>query len=75
MRRAERLPVLRQLPSVASRVREDLVFFEAWRGRYADNPRAIYEKARPEKAAAALAARKCSWIPKSTAAFASSAAS
>jgi CDP-glycerol glycerophosphotransferase len=43
MRRAERLPVLRQLPAVASRVQEDLVLFEAWRGRYADNPRAISE--------------------------------
>ncbi len=43
MRRAERFPLLRRVPSVTSTVEDDLVLFESWRGRFADNPRAVSE--------------------------------
>ena len=40
----ERFPGLRQLPSVLRRPDDGLVLFESWRGKYADNPRAIAER-------------------------------
>lgn len=45
-----RVPWARRIPSLATRVQEDLVLFTSWRGRYADNPRAIAEELRRRQA-------------------------
>lgn len=41
--RLERIPGLRQLPSLRARRDPKLVLFDSWRGTYSDNPRAISE--------------------------------
>src|SRR5688572_21886885 len=41
--RLERVPGLRQLPSLSARRDPELVLFDSWRGTYSDNPRAISE--------------------------------
>ena len=41
--RLERVPGLRQLPSLCARRDPKLVLFDSWRGTYSDNPRAISE--------------------------------
>jgi CDP-glycerol glycerophosphotransferase len=44
MRPPGRLPGIRRIPQRVRRVQPKTVLFDAWRGRYADNPRAISEE-------------------------------
>ena len=44
--RLERIPGLRQAPALLAPQQRDLVLFDAWRGTYSDNPRAISERLR-----------------------------
>jgi CDP-glycerol glycerophosphotransferase len=44
MRPPGRLPGLRRIPPRLHRVESDVVLFDAWRGKYADSPRAISEE-------------------------------
>ncbi len=44
MRPPGRLPGIRRIPQRVGRVQPRTVLFDAWRGRYADNPRAISEE-------------------------------
>jgi CDP-glycerol glycerophosphotransferase len=44
MRPPGRLPGLRRIPPRLRRVEPDVVLFDAWRGKYADSPRAISEE-------------------------------
>ena len=46
MMRADRLPALRRLPPLLRRVQPDVVLYNAWWGKFADSPRAIYEELR-----------------------------
>ena len=44
--RADRLPGLRRLPPLLRRVQPDVVLYNAWWGKLADSPRAIFEELR-----------------------------
>ena len=44
--RAERVPGLRRLPPLLGRVRPRLVLYNAWWGKFADSPKAIFEELR-----------------------------
>ena len=44
--RADRLPALRRLPPLLRRVQPDVVLYNAWWGKLADSPRAIFEELR-----------------------------
>src|SRR4051794_33478063 len=43
---AERIPGVRRLPTLASRVQPDVALFQSWHGRYSDSPRAVAEELR-----------------------------
>jgi CDP-glycerol glycerophosphotransferase len=49
--RAERAPGLRRLPPLMRRVQPDVVLYNAWWGKLADNPKAIFEELRRRDAA------------------------
>jgi CDP-glycerol glycerophosphotransferase len=49
--RADRLPGLRRIPALASRVRPRVVLYQSWGGRLADSPRAIFDELRRRDAA------------------------
>jgi CDP-glycerol glycerophosphotransferase len=44
MRPPGRIPVIRRIPARACRIEPRTVLFDSWRGKYADNPRAISEE-------------------------------
>ena len=39
-----RVPAVRRLPQLLTPIRDDVVLFESWHGRYSDSPRAISEE-------------------------------
>jgi CDP-glycerol glycerophosphotransferase len=44
MRQPGRIPGIRRVPQHLCKVEPDTVLFDAWRGKYADNPRAVSEE-------------------------------